>query len=687
MNINPNNKTLISVIICTYNRCQSLRNTLKRFQEQDANGSFNYEVIVVDNNSKDRTKEVIEEFYNQMDGKIRYLFERRQGRSFALNKGIKEAKGKIIAFMDDDILVDKNWLNNLYNAFKKHNCDAVQGRVLLYELPPKWMWSRRFKRFIEVDYGETTKKAPVSTGANVAFRSEIFKKFGMFNTSLGSGALGFNEDIEFFRRIRDAAKILYCPEVLVYHVPSPERLTKKYFRRRFYKQGRSDAHMGKISVTLLRYTLYTIKEILKNMIKAIISYYRRNSEERLYYECDAYKKIGFLLQLYKEHKKRIDFKFRLSEVQKILIVATAGMGDAIMFTPTLRMLCKTLNHAKIYLLAKPSIKELMIDSPLIDEIIDYENMDGYIPGFLIEKLQKEQFDLAIFSYPPHEVKLRRHSLGDKVFSWSFPLEHYIKAKYNLGHKFSSQYFKLKGFPGNANTLLRGHKHTIDRNLDLLRIIGLTVKEEDKKLNVDIPAKYQQFAEEFVTRHGLSSNGLIIGIHPGCSSSTKLKYRRWPEERFAELADKLIESFNAKVIIFGGPDELEAGRNISHLMRNKPLDLVGKLTLKNTAVIIKKCSLFISMDSGLIHLATALQVPTIAIFTFTDPVVTGPYNNSHIVIKPKLPCSPCYSSGEGFKEYSCLKHSLRTSNLDCANAVTVNDVFQYVEKRILWVTEK
>ena len=130
----------VSVVICTYNRAQSLLNTLKSLERQNVHNGLTYEVIVVDNNSKDQTKNAVHEFTTENKLSTRYLFEKRQGISYARNSGIRNAKGEIIACLDDDVIVDTNWLEAIWQCFQETKADAVGGRIARkwYSEKPEW---------------------------------------------------------------------------------------------------------------------------------------------------------------------------------------------------------------------------------------------------------------------------------------------------------------------------------------------------------------------------------------------------------------------------------------------------------------------------------------------------------------------------------------------------------------------
>ena len=131
----------ISVILCTYNRSQSLARTLESVAEQILPNSIEWEVLVVDNNSKDQTRDVVEDFCRRYSGRFRYLFEPRQGLSHARNAGIREARGDVLAFTDDDVILEATWLRNLTSTLQDGVWVGAGGRILPEQtfVPPRWL--------------------------------------------------------------------------------------------------------------------------------------------------------------------------------------------------------------------------------------------------------------------------------------------------------------------------------------------------------------------------------------------------------------------------------------------------------------------------------------------------------------------------------------------------------------------
>jgi len=240
----------ITVILCTYNRCQSLAKALESVAAQTLPESVEWEVLVVDNNSRDQTREVVEDFCRRHPGHFRYLFEPQQGKSYALNAGIREARGEVLAFMDDDVTVEPTWLINLTAPLRDGEWAGAGGRILLEGTfsSPRWLaldgpYSMGHTLYAHFDLGDQPLelgRAPF--GTNMAFRKEIFEKYGAFRTDMGPspGSEIRHEDAEFGHRLLAAGeRLCYEPSAVVYH-PAPEnRVQKDYFLTWWFDFGRA----------------------------------------------------------------------------------------------------------------------------------------------------------------------------------------------------------------------------------------------------------------------------------------------------------------------------------------------------------------------------------------------------------------------------------------------------------------
>jgi len=240
----------ISVILCTYNRCHSLATALESVALSQLADSISWEVLIVDNNSKDETRDVVAQFGRRYPGRFRYFFEPRQGKSHALNSGVREASGEILAFMDDDVVVDTKWLQNLTARLQQTEWVGVGGRILPEGsfTPPAWL-SLKDKYALAplalFDLGtQRGEMLEAPFGTNMAFRREVFSMFGGFRTDLGpqpGSEVQHNEDSEFGSRLLAAGQRLwYEPSAVVYHSMPSERIRKAHFLAWWIDKARAD---------------------------------------------------------------------------------------------------------------------------------------------------------------------------------------------------------------------------------------------------------------------------------------------------------------------------------------------------------------------------------------------------------------------------------------------------------------
>jgi glycosyltransferase involved in cell wall biosynthesis len=260
----------ISVILCTYNRCEDLRIALASVAASKMPESDGWDVLIVDNNSSDRTRDVAQDFCGRYPGRFKYLFEPRQGKSYALNTGIKEASGEILAFMDDDVTVDSQWLQNLTEGLHDSEWAGSGGRILLQwpSSVPNWLATNGplarhgFPGFDQGDLAKRLDGPPF--GTNMAYRKTMFEKYGGFRLDLGTNPKNHirNEDTEFGRRlVAGGERLRYEPSAIVYHPVPEKKLYKKHFLRWGFDKGRADAREFKIRPVYLFFQIgaWTLK--------------------------------------------------------------------------------------------------------------------------------------------------------------------------------------------------------------------------------------------------------------------------------------------------------------------------------------------------------------------------------------------------------------------------------------------
>ena len=237
----------VSVVLSTFNRADFLSPAIDRLLDQ--NSSPHYELIVVDNNSTDGTRALIEGRQAQGDMRLRYVFEPQQGLSHARNAGIKAARAEIVAFTDDDVRVADDWVKVIHDTFEAHpDVDCLGGRTLPIwpSAPPRWLTPLHWVGPLALqDYGDQpfvvdSRKPLCLAGANLAFRHRVFGQIGPFSPEYRR-----SQDTEFMLRFwRAGGRALYTPAMRVHASVQPDRLTREYHRKWHSQVGRSNARMG-----------------------------------------------------------------------------------------------------------------------------------------------------------------------------------------------------------------------------------------------------------------------------------------------------------------------------------------------------------------------------------------------------------------------------------------------------------
>jgi glycosyltransferase involved in cell wall biosynthesis len=303
----------VSVVLSTYNRASLLRGALECLRNQQTSDTT-YELIVVDNNSTDETRAVIEQVAKGTSG-IRYVHEPRQGLAFGLNTGIGYASGSIIALTDDDIRVTPHYIQAIKQVFQDYPDAAFLGGKVLPRWPippPAWLTSDHWSPLALQDYREsvffTSLDNPVPL-VNKAFRRSIFSEVGLFNTSLGKvgTVVGDVADHELMARIWRAGRLgMYAPSVVVHAVVQEERMVKKYHRSWHAKHGKMSAKMAMAhkSSPLFSNTLFGAPiSPYRRLLTALYHYpgaiLHRDDSRSFYYENRMRYSIGYLLEFYR----------------------------------------------------------------------------------------------------------------------------------------------------------------------------------------------------------------------------------------------------------------------------------------------------------------------------------------------------------------------------------------------------
>ncbi len=341
--------------------------------------------------------------------------------------------------------------------------------------------------------------------------------------------------------------------------------------------------------------------------------------------------------------------------KNVLVRGVNWIGDGVMTLPSLRALRKVLPETEISLLVKPWVSSVFENNPDIDEIVTYgNNYKGIIGKFKLSRmLNKKNFCSAILFQNAFDAALITFLAG---------------IKYRAGYKMDGRGFLLTTavpLPQNKDKI-----HQIYYYLNLLQELGIQAKFSD-------PYIYLTLDERLHVREMLKNiKRPLLGINPGATYGSA---KRWFPERFADIANWFISDTGGGVVIFGGNSEVDIADEIYKKVipefrtSYSLLSLAGKISLRELISMISECDVFVTNDSGPLHIAYAVRTPLVAIFGSTDPQLTGPPpgvdGNTHVVIKPDISCSPCF-------ERTCIKNDMR-----CMYAITSDDVYYGVKKML------
>lgn len=271
------------IIVCTYNRSGNLESCLNALAAQKGTDRLDWEVLVVDNNSIDDTRETVRKLASRLPLRVRYLFEPEQGLNHARNAGVRNNQAKFFAFVDDDIHVNDQWLFSLFERFGETDGDSVGGRIHLDPglAVPAWITKDMLGFLGYQDYGDEPfqmdgyKRYPF--GGNMAFNRRVVDKIGYFDARLGRkgegrkrGELFKGAETDYLHRLADAGgRIFYAPAAIVYHQIRPFQLKKKYFRTIHYNQGYQAAYLDQTEFerTLFGIPLFLFMQFARNLSK------------------------------------------------------------------------------------------------------------------------------------------------------------------------------------------------------------------------------------------------------------------------------------------------------------------------------------------------------------------------------------------------------------------------------------
>ncbi len=350
-------------------------------------------------------------------------------------------------------------------------------------------------------------------------------------------------------------------------------------------------------------------------------------------------------------------------MKKILINALSGIGDALMFTPAIMELRKALPDAQIDALVMfRGVKDLYERLPEISNVIyfDFLNSNPLKALTFVLKLRKKYW--ASFNVYPSNRK--EYNV----------INFLIGAPKRLAVEYLRMDRQNLGFLNNLRIKENDELHNVEENLKMVSLLTGKQPGEPSPLKFPLREADENFAEEFLTENKIEYN-LIVGFHPGCSTLKNHVNRRWPPLYFSSLAKKILREFEeAHILIFGGRDENTLKNKIHADISSERAHIVTTETIAQTAALIKKCNLFVTNDSGLMHIAAAMQTKIIALIGPTNLNYIRPWKAKHVVASLNLSCSPCFYYSP--KPLTCSRDDIK---FKCMKELKPQAVFELVKE--------
>lgn len=339
--------------------------------------------------------------------------------------------------------------------------------------------------------------------------------------------------------------------------------------------------------------------------------------------------------------------------KRILLIRLDRIGDVVLSTPAIKALRDKFPDSYIAFMVGPHAYELVKENPYLNEVIVYDKNSSersFIASFkFARKLREKKFDTAIALHPT----LRSHLIP---FIAGIPRR--------IGYDRKGESFLTERV---IHQKEQGEFHEAEYVLKMLEVLG--VKSSDKTLYLKVSEDSLKKMREKLLTMGVGASEKIVAIHPGASSLSK----KWPIERFAEIARYLVKNFNIKIALVAGKVDAEYTKKIYKYLKSDPsyiINLAGKTTIGELAAVLKISSLFISNDSGPVHISVAVGTPVISIFGRSDkglgPKRWGPLGKDDVVIHKNVGCNVCLA-------HNCVE------NFKCLNAVEPEDIIEAVLK--------
>ena len=339
-------------------------------------------------------------------------------------------------------------------------------------------------------------------------------------------------------------------------------------------------------------------------------------------------------------------------IQNIIIIRFSSFGDIVLTTPLIRALRARFPEARIDFIVKQEFAELLQTNPHLTTVYPYR-ADSGIPGLcrFAQHIGRTHYDLCVDIHKNFRSYFLRFLLRPTyTATWTkHGLKRMLLVKAGI-----NWYSRIQQVP--------------DRYLASVASFG--VVNDGQGLEVFPGLQHETRVQAIFDQAHLCERDLAVGF--GAVAAHPLK--QWPLERFLQLGQQLVQRQNARILLFGGPADVEPARELAARLPNRPIVLCGKLSLLDSAAALRRCAVFVGNDTGIVHLAVAMKRPVVVMFGPTvEEFGFYPYAANAVVISTPLPCRPCTHTGKGW----CKIQETHA----CMNRIGVEDVLTAVEKML------
>jgi heptosyltransferase-2 len=348
---------------------------------------------------------------------------------------------------------------------------------------------------------------------------------------------------------------------------------------------------------------------------------------------------------------------------KILVNALSGIGDALMFTPSLKLLKEAYPDSEIHALVMfKAVKDFYERNSNVSSVIHFDFLsEGLIKSLKFIFSLRRNYDISINVYPSNRKEYN-------------VINCLIGAKRRAAVKYLRRDFRNFGFLNNIRILENDSLHNVQTNLKLCEKLTNHNYKNESPLEFPLSDSDFRFSSNLLEKLSITVTDLVIGFHPGSAILKNQAKRRWEPEKFAKLGRKLIKNDKAKLLIFGGPAEDELKESILKQINLPNAFAVSSHNLTESAAVMKRCNVFVTNDSSLMHIASALQLKVVAIIGPTNPNYIYPWKTEHKIVSLNLDCAPCFVYSP--RPLICFRDDVK---FKCIRELDVDRVYSAVEE--------